>query len=90
MVSVSDLIRGITVQSGNDAAIILAEGISGTEDAFVKQMNDYAKEIGLTKSHFVNSSGLSAEGQLMTAREARPRLITRRSKLSLKMAMPSM
>ena len=67
MVSVSDLIQGITVQSGNDAAIILAEGISGSEDAFVKQMNDYAKEIGLTKSHFVNSSGLSAEGQLMTA-----------------------
>ena len=69
MVSVSDLIRGITVQSGNDAAIILAEGISGTEEAFAKQMNDYAKEIGLTKSHFVNSSGLPADGQLMTARE---------------------
>ena len=47
MVSVSDLIQGITVQSGNDAAIILAEGISGTEDAFAKEMTKYAREIGL-------------------------------------------
>ena len=68
-VTVSDLIQGITVQSANDAAIILAEGIAGTEEAFAKQMNDYAKEIGLTKSHFVNASGLPAEGHLMTARE---------------------
>jgi len=69
MISVSDLIQGVTVQSGNDAAIILAEGIAGTEEAFVKRMSDYAKEIGLTKSHFVNSTGLPADGHLMTARE---------------------
>jgi serine-type D-Ala-D-Ala carboxypeptidase (penicillin-binding protein 5/6) len=69
MISVADLIPGITVQSGNDACIILAEGIAGTEEAFVKQMNEYAKEIGLTKSTFVNSTGLPAEGHLMTARE---------------------
>jgi D-alanyl-D-alanine carboxypeptidase (penicillin-binding protein 5/6) len=69
MVSVSDLIQGITVQSGNDAAIILAEGISGTEDAFAKEMTKYAREIGLTKSTFVNSTGLPAEGHLMTVRE---------------------
>ncbi len=68
-VSVSDLIQGITVQSANDAAIILAEGISGSEDAFAKEMNKYAKEIGLTKSNFVNATGLPAEGHLMTARE---------------------
>ncbi|MGZ5917796.1 MAG: D-alanyl-D-alanine carboxypeptidase family protein, partial [Methyloceanibacter sp.] len=68
-VSVADLIQGITVQSGNDACIILAEGISGTEDAFVKEMNRYAKEIGLTKSHFANSTGLPADGHVMTARE---------------------
>jgi serine-type D-Ala-D-Ala carboxypeptidase (penicillin-binding protein 5/6) len=68
-VTVSDLIQGITVQSGNDAAIILAEGISGTEDAFAKEMTKYAREIGLTKSTFVNSTGLPAEGHLMTARE---------------------
>lgn len=68
-VSVEDLIRGVTVQSGNDACIILAEGISGSEDAFAKEMNKYAKEIGLTKSHFENSTGLPADGHVMTARE---------------------
>jgi D-alanyl-D-alanine carboxypeptidase (penicillin-binding protein 5/6) len=69
MVSVADLIQGVAVQSGNDACIILAEGISGSEDAFAKEMNKYAKEIGLTKSHFVNSTGLPADGHVMTARE---------------------
>lgn len=69
MVTVSDLIQGAIVQSGNDACIILAEGISGSEEAFVKEMNKYAKQIGLIKSHFVNSTGLPAEGHLMTARE---------------------
>jgi len=69
MVAVSDLIPGITVQSGNDSCIILAEGIAGSEEAFAKKMNEYAKEIGLTKSHFVNSTGLPAEGHVMTARE---------------------
>ena len=69
MVGVADLIPGITVQSGNDACIILAEGIAGTEEAFVQKMNDYAKEIGLTKSHFVNVTGLPADGHVMTARE---------------------
>jgi serine-type D-Ala-D-Ala carboxypeptidase (penicillin-binding protein 5/6) len=69
MVSVADLVQGITVQSGNDACIILAEGIAGSEDAFVKDMNKYAKTIGLTKSHFVNSTGLPADGHVMTARE---------------------
>ena len=68
-VSVEDLIQGVTVQSGNDACIILAEGISGSEDAFVKEMNKYAKEIGLTKSHFENSTGLPADGHVMTTRE---------------------
>ncbi len=68
-VTVSDLIQGITVQSANDAAIILAEGISGSEEAFAKEMNKYAREIGLTKSNFVNATGLPAEGHLMTARE---------------------
>jgi D-alanyl-D-alanine carboxypeptidase (penicillin-binding protein 5/6) len=60
-VSVDDLIKGVTIQSANDACIILAEGIAGSEPAFVKMMNDYAKEIGLTESHFENSNGLSAE-----------------------------
>jgi D-alanyl-D-alanine carboxypeptidase (penicillin-binding protein 5/6) len=69
MVSVSDLIQGITVQSANDAAIILAEGIAGSEDAFAKRMTDYGKTLGLQKSTFVNATGLPAEGHLMTARD---------------------
>ncbi|MGB6427291.1 MAG: D-alanyl-D-alanine carboxypeptidase family protein, partial [Methyloceanibacter sp.] len=51
------------------ACIIMAEGISGSEEAFATEMNKYAKEIGLTKSHFVNSTGLPADGHVMTARE---------------------
>lgn len=69
MVSVEELIQGITVQSGNDAAIILAEGIGGSEDAFAKQMTEYARTIGLEKSTFANATGLPADGHLMTARE---------------------
>jgi len=68
-VSVDDLIKGVTIQSANDACIILAEGIAGSEPAFVKMMNDYAKEIGLTESHFENSNGLSAEGHVMSVRD---------------------
>jgi D-alanyl-D-alanine carboxypeptidase (penicillin-binding protein 5/6) len=68
-VSIGDLIQGITVQSGNDAAIILAEGIGGSEEAFAKQMTEYARTIGLEKSTFVNATGLPAEGHLMSVRE---------------------
>jgi D-alanyl-D-alanine carboxypeptidase (penicillin-binding protein 5/6) len=69
MVSIQDLIQGITVQSGNDAAIILAEGIAGSEDAFAREMTRYARTLGLEKSTFVNATGLPAEGHLMSARE---------------------
>jgi D-alanyl-D-alanine carboxypeptidase (penicillin-binding protein 5/6) len=69
MVSVEDLIQGATVQSANDGAIILAEGIAGTEDAFAQRMTEYARTIGLEKSTFKNATGLPAEGHLMTARE---------------------
>jgi D-alanyl-D-alanine carboxypeptidase (penicillin-binding protein 5/6) len=68
-ISVNDLIQGVTVQSGNDATIILAEGIGGTEPAFIVMMKDHAKEIGLTQSHFANSNGLPAEGHVMSARD---------------------
>lgn len=68
-VSIGDLVQGITVQSGNDAAIILAEGIAGSEEAFAKQMTEYSRTIGLEKSTFVNATGLPAEGHLMTARD---------------------
>lgn len=68
-ITVSDLVQGVAVQSANDGALILAEGIGGTEAGFVKMMNDYAREIGLTGSTFVNPTGLPAEGHLMTARD---------------------
>jgi len=69
LVTVNDLIQGVTVQSANDGAIILAEGIGGTEDAFAKQMTEYSRTIGLEKSTFVNATGLAAEAHLMTARD---------------------
>lgn len=68
-VSVGDLIQGVTVQSANDGAIILAEGIAGTEDAFAQRMTEYARTIGLEKATFKNATGLPAEGHLMTVRE---------------------
>jgi D-alanyl-D-alanine carboxypeptidase (penicillin-binding protein 5/6) len=68
-VSISDLIQGVTVQSGNDAAIILAEGVSGSEEAFAQEMTKYARELGLEKATFKNATGLAADGHLMTARE---------------------
>jgi D-alanyl-D-alanine carboxypeptidase (penicillin-binding protein 5/6) len=68
-ITISDLIQGVTVQSGNDATIILAEGIAGNEEAFIKMMNDYAKELGMTQSTFANTNGLPAEGHLTSARD---------------------
>ncbi|MEM9592142.1 MAG: D-alanyl-D-alanine carboxypeptidase family protein, partial [Pseudomonadota bacterium] len=68
-ITVSDLLQGVAVQSANDGALILAEGIGGTEEGFVKMMNDYGREIGLTGSTFANPTGLPAEGHLMTARD---------------------
>lgn len=68
-VRVSDLLQGIIVQSGNDACIIVAEALAGSEEAFAEQMNDYARRIGLKKSTFGNSTGLPHPKQLMTARE---------------------
>jgi D-alanyl-D-alanine carboxypeptidase (penicillin-binding protein 5/6) len=68
-VKVSDLLQGVIVQSGNDACIILAEGLAGSEEAFAEQMNDYARRIGLKKSNFTNSNGLPNPKHLMTARE---------------------
>jgi D-alanyl-D-alanine carboxypeptidase (penicillin-binding protein 5/6) len=56
-IGLEDLIRGIAIQSGNDACIVVAEGIAGSEDAFAKQMNDTAKKIGMTNSNFTDASG---------------------------------
>jgi D-alanyl-D-alanine carboxypeptidase (penicillin-binding protein 5/6) len=68
-VSVKDLIRGVTIVVANDAAIALAEGISQTEAKFAERMNAFGKEIGMTSSVFVNSTGLPATGQRTTARD---------------------
>ncbi|MGQ0456325.1 MAG: D-alanyl-D-alanine carboxypeptidase family protein [Hyphomicrobium sp.] len=67
--TVDDLIKGIAVQSGNDAAIAVAEGMAGNEASFAKLMTAEARRIGMTKSTFVNATGLSENGHLMTARE---------------------
>jgi D-alanyl-D-alanine carboxypeptidase (penicillin-binding protein 5/6) len=68
-VSVDNLIHGIVVQSGNDACIVIAEGLSGSEEAFVVEMNKTAKKLGLTQSHFVNATGWPDEGHVMSARD---------------------
>jgi serine-type D-Ala-D-Ala carboxypeptidase (penicillin-binding protein 5/6) len=68
-VPVEDLIRGITVQSGNDACIVIAEGLAGTEVEFAHNMNERAKELGLTHSHFMNATGLPDPEHLMSARD---------------------
>ena len=68
-VRIEDLIRGIAIQSGNDACKVVAEGIAGSEEAFAKMMNKKAEELGLTNSHFVNSDGVEDPEHLMTARD---------------------
>jgi D-alanyl-D-alanine carboxypeptidase (penicillin-binding protein 5/6) len=68
-VSVEDLIRGMIVQSGNDACIVLAEGISGDEALFAEQMNIMAKKLGLEQSRFQNATGWPDPNHVMTARE---------------------
>ncbi|MDH7793257.1 D-alanyl-D-alanine carboxypeptidase (penicillin-binding protein 5/6) [Ochrobactrum sp. AN78] len=64
--TVADLLQGMIVQAANDGAIILAEGLSGSEVAFAQKMNERAKDLGLIGSNFVNATGLPAEGQTVT------------------------
>lgn len=66
MVKVEDLLRGMIVQSGNDACVVLAEGVAGSEEEFARQMSAKAKELGMTNSNFVNSTGLPDEQHYMT------------------------
>lgn len=68
-VSVEDLIKGIIVLSGNDACVVIAEGLSGSEESFAERMTKRARELGMNKSVFKNSSGWPAEGQYTTARD---------------------
>jgi D-alanyl-D-alanine carboxypeptidase (penicillin-binding protein 5/6) len=63
------LIKGMIVQSGNDATIALAEKLGGTEDAFAQMMNEYARRLGMNASHFVNSDGLPVPGHYTSARD---------------------
>ena len=68
-IKVEDLIRGIVIQSGNDASVVVAEGISGTEEAFAEEMNRTAAQVGLRNSNFVNATGLPDPNHHMTARD---------------------
>jgi len=68
-IKVSDLLQGAIIQSGNDSCIALAEGIAGSEEAFVRLMNGRARELGLTQSNFTNSTGLPDPEQRVTVRE---------------------
>ncbi len=68
-VRVEDLIRGVIVQSGNDASIVLAEGLAGSEEAFARQMNQRAREIGMNHSSFRNAPGLPDPNHYSTARD---------------------
>lgn len=68
-VAVGDLLRGVIVQSGNDASIVLAEGLAGDEKAFADRLNEKAKELGLTNSNFKNASGWPEDGHVMSVRD---------------------
>ena len=69
LVKVGDLIRGVIIQSGNDASIVLAEGLAGTEEAFADALNVKAKELGMVNSHFVDASGMPDPDHYSTARD---------------------
>jgi D-alanyl-D-alanine carboxypeptidase (penicillin-binding protein 5/6) len=68
-VRVEDLLRGVIIQSGNDACVVLAEGLSGSEEAFAEEMNRKAREIGLTGSNFRNATGWPDPEHRMTAHD---------------------
>lgn len=68
-VSIEDLIRGVVVQSGNDACIVIAEGLSGDEETFAQEMTERGRELGLENSVFKNATGWPDLGHTMTARD---------------------
>ena len=68
-IRLEDLIQGVVVQSANDGCIVIAEGMAGTEENFAAMMTERARQLGLPKSVFKNSTGLPAEGQVVTVRE---------------------
>ena len=68
-IRVEDLIRGVIIQSANDGCIVLAEGMTGSQEAFVALMNEEAAKLGLTGSHFTNVTGLPDPDQVMSVRD---------------------
>ncbi|MGH8455560.1 MAG: D-alanyl-D-alanine carboxypeptidase family protein [Stenotrophobium sp.] len=68
-VTIADLLRGIIIDSGNDAAVALAEDLAGSEDLFAQMMNEYAKKLGMTNSHFADASGMPNPDHYTTARD---------------------
>jgi serine-type D-Ala-D-Ala carboxypeptidase (penicillin-binding protein 5/6) len=68
-VAIKDLLLGMIVQSGNDASVALAEHIAGSEDVFAQMMNQYAQQLGMHSSNFLNATGMPAEGHVTTARD---------------------
>ncbi|VAW75222.1 D-alanyl-D-alanine carboxypeptidase [hydrothermal vent metagenome] len=68
-VSVAKLLKGMIIQSGNDATVALAEQVAGTEEGFASLMNHHAQQLGLRNSHFVNSTGLPDKNHFTTARD---------------------
>lgn len=68
-IRIEDLIRGVVVQSGNDACIVLAEGLAGSEEAFAERMNQRARELGMSGSSFANSTGWPDPDQMMSTRD---------------------
>merc|ERR1711969_320042 len=64
--TVEELIKGIIVLSGNDACVVVAEGLAGTEEAFARMMNDRARALGMSNSTFANASGWPAPNQRMS------------------------
>lgn len=68
-VLLGDLLQGVIIQSGNDASVALAEYVSGSEEVFAELMNQYAIDLGMTNSHFINSTGLPDEQHYTTAKD---------------------
>jgi len=68
-IPVWDLVQGMIVQSGNDACVVLAEGIAGSEAAFVQRMNEASQKLGMTNSHFANATGLPDPEHYSTPRD---------------------
>ena len=69
MMSVDDMLKATVIMSANDAAVALAEKVAGTEDDFVRRMNERAQQLGMTNTTFLNCNGLDEDGHLTTARD---------------------